>query len=128
MPVRNTGMAALARALHGGLSFNAIDDIARLGSPAEDRVTISVAEYEEQFGRLFEALVDAVDWSRVVLEATVRHIALEHSSAAGLDHDTPCGECIAEALLCPDTWRDWSKQPRVERLPTSTPQEAGDVV
>jgi hypothetical protein len=84
---------------------------------------------------LYVRMVESTDWNRVILEASTRHLAL--------DHDPPedrgvrlfavegiCGECLNEALLAVsfggkfDT--DWKREPISPReLPGSHPLPPG---
>jgi hypothetical protein len=114
---------ALARELNDGcVTFNTIEGIARLGDPhAGERVDVPLEEYEHRYGRLLETLVDAVDWTRVLLEAHTRHIALDHTVGRHAFDRGPCGDCVAEALLNPRPGVDWTRTPTVPRLPAELP-------
>lgn len=113
MPVRNVATAALARHQTGGLSFNTIKDVAYLG-PLKDRREIPMDDYYREFDDAFVAVVEAIDWNRVMLEATTRHLALKHQNEFEEYGDEVCPECLCEALLAP-SWQDWQDRPKAER-------------
>ncbi len=114
MPVRNKALEALVRKLTGGLSFNSIDDVAFVG-PLKNRKTISMDEFYMTYDAAFVACVDSIDWNRVLLEATQRHLALKHENQFGDYGDEICPECINEAVLGLEPWNDWADKPLATR-------------
>lgn len=101
MPVSAKAAAKLADEIAGGLSFNTIDDVAKLG-PLKTRETVSIDEYQEQFHGLWERLVASVDWNRVMIEATSEHLRKrkEDPSHECWDfNDEICPDCLAAALV-----------------------------
>ncbi|QFG13302.1 hypothetical protein SEA_GILGAMESH_110 [Streptomyces phage Gilgamesh] len=88
-------------------------EIATMPSDAYDDVTDAMAA-------ILERVAVAVDWPRLLVEASWRHMTLHpdrkeerlryQSEAAGV-----CGECIAEALLQENTGApDWEREPDAE--------------
>jgi hypothetical protein len=84
--------------------------------------TMPTAEFDkarDAADLLFEYVVDRIDWPRVLLEATSRHMALilgECHPKAGSgwrargvedDLERPCPACIREALLTDDRMSEW---------------------
>jgi len=107
VPVRDKAVTKLAGLLaDGGVVFHSLDDEVSLRA-GESAVRISRDVFESDYGRLWEELISSVDWSRVLLEAVGRHLALGHE---GLDEaDFVCGECLEQALLARETNPDWKK-------------------
>ncbi|WP_328491215.1 hypothetical protein [Streptomyces zaomyceticus] len=88
-------------------------EIATMPSEPYDDVTDAMAA-------ILERVAVAVDWPRLLVEASWRHMHLHpdrketllryQSEAAGV-----CGECLAEALLQENTGApDWERQPTAE--------------
>jgi hypothetical protein len=101
--------------------------------------TMPHADYEaarEAGDALFEAVVENIDWNRVLIEATSRHLSLVvkdchppvrgwNPNGSDLEVEKPCAECIREALLAEDRTMDWV----VAGVPTVSPRRrnaAGD--
>lgn len=68
--------------------------------------TVPTADYHEAQKAadvLFERIVDAIDWPRVLIEACSRHFDLVRAGAhKSIKHDIVqdvCGDCLHEALL-----------------------------
>jgi hypothetical protein len=90
----------------------------RHGEPSDARWP-AVREEEE---RRYVALVEQIDWTRVLLEASGRHVAFGHGTDDTVDErhldddeEAPCGECVQEALLATDTLVDWRTQAEEQR-------------
>jgi hypothetical protein len=74
---------------------------------------------EEAMAAVLERVVIAIDWPRLLMEASWRHMELHPdrketdrhwSEAAGV-----CGECLAEALLATRTGApDWERHPAAQ--------------
>lgn len=126
MPVRDKAVAALASALDGpGPSFNSLDDTVKLGGQE-----ISRDAYHDRYTAAYIRMVDAIDWNRVLLEASARHMELEHRDE-GFDGYTAvsddgevivgviCPQCLNEALLAVKQggWTDWKREPDAPRDP-----------
>ncbi|MFE1206374.1 hypothetical protein ACFW5V_32325 [Streptomyces sp. NPDC058762] len=88
-------------------------EIATMPAEAYDAVTDAMAA-------ILERVAVAVDWRRLLVEASWRHMTLHperketmlqyQSEAAGV-----CGECLAEALLQENTGApDWEREPNAE--------------
>lgn len=117
MPERAKAVCAMVNHLEGGVSFNSIDEIARLG-PADDKRDIPIDEYYERYDGAFVAAIDRIDWNRVMIEAWARHTALGHDT----DEDEfsfphtghMCPECLCEALLS-SGYQNWEREPTASR-------------
>lgn len=96
------------------VSYNNQDMTMRIGSRILTRPLREafMAKHEEGLA----SLLSSVDWNRVLLEATARHLKLEHPDA-GLDGygvmdgnvvtGMICPECLVQALLCRETFPDY---------------------
>lgn len=126
MPVRSKAVQTLAAALTGGgLSFNSIMGTVRIGGITGE--TITQDEYEERYDGAYVAMIEEIDWNRVLLEASARHLELAHedegfdgyavSARGGIIHGAICSECLNEALLsrAAGGWQDWKRNPKAER-------------
>lgn len=113
MPVRKQAVQALAEALDGGVSFNSIEQTARVGGVGGE--TMSMDAYEDRYDTVYVKLVDSIDWERVMLEATQRHLQLDHEISDY--YGMVCPECVGEALLVlkGGGWQDWIKEPMAPR-------------
>ena len=94
-------------------------------------VTMPTTAYEQATDAadlLFEFVVTRIDWARVLIEATSRHLSLLNadahptfrSSGFDMDDEKPCGECVEAALLMTDrdpTGSGWVSDGK----PTPTP-------
>lgn len=118
MPVRAKAAATLANTLTGGLSFNNLEDTVKLG-PLGERTTVSYDEYEATYDAAYVAVIDSIDWNRVLIGATQRHLALqeigEHGEPFGDFGDELCPECVCEALLAREGWPNWKTNPHSPR-------------
>jgi hypothetical protein len=124
MPVKIKAVETLVRAIYGGLGFNNLQEIAYIGPP-ERRRTITVQEFEETYTAAYEKMIRSMDWKRVLLEATSRHIELNHGETQkerrgvyDWGPDMPCAECIEAALLAGKTWMSWQDNPPLDLVPT----------
>lgn len=101
MPVRDKVVGRAVKELYGWTHFNNLKLTAYKGDQEYDGKV-----YDEDFNRidkLWVSIIDSIDWNRVMLEATTRHIALDHSDP----RVGACHECVQEALLACRTWQDW---------------------
>jgi hypothetical protein len=123
MPVREKAVMRGLNHLTGGISFNVLDHVAKVGSILGDRVEMSMDTFEDTFREpahaLFEHVVDGIDWNRVLIEAGVRHLTLHDKDDLGSFTDSfsgnvVCGQCINEALLSRG-FHDWNQEPKVKR-------------
>lgn len=112
MPVRMKAVSKVLDAIGLKRSYNNVDWTARVNGE-----TMSRDEFDERYRfpaeRVFEAVVDDIDWNRVLLEATARHIELGHP-----DDDYTgmlCPECVCEALLATETFVSWKSTPFIAR-------------
>lgn len=123
MPVRAKAVDRIIRELTGGVSYNNVTHTARVGGV--DGEVMDRDEYDRRYvepvDRIFEIVVDSIDWNRVMLEASARHGSLasnpEHDER-NVGHsyeDVICPECLCEALMASESWQDWKKKPRVPR-------------
>lgn len=105
MPVRNKAVESMAHRRLPGVWFS-------YGEPSDGRWPEVVVECD----KVYQQFVENIDWTRVLLEASGRHLAFNHGTDRGdplhLDDDdeAPCGECVQAALLCDDTWPNWQDQ------------------
>lgn len=118
MPERARAVCAMVDHLEGGVSFNAVDDVARLG-PADDKRDIPMDEYYDRFDGAFVAAMDRVNWNRVLLEAQARHMTMkkkdpEHKTAFDEYGDDICPECLGEAILG-SGYQNWDDEPIASR-------------
>lgn len=116
MPERAKAVYAMANHLEGGISFNSIQEVAKLG-PLGSRREIPMDEYYERFDGAFVAAVDGINWNRVLLEATNRHMILQAEDSAHMwpDYgDEICPECLCEALLS-SGYQRWEDEPTASR-------------
>jgi hypothetical protein len=105
--VRNRAVAELCRAIDGALSFNAITDTAIIGPLDGPRRVMNIDAYEQRYGAVYEHVVKKIDWNRVILEASGRHLRVGHEDRDNGLADLICGECIEAALLAEETFPDW---------------------
>ena len=68
-------------------------------------IDVIADHHPESAEQLYVTLVESIDWSRVVLEATGRCLRVHDNE----DIDTPCGECVHAAMLAENTFPDWDK-------------------
>ncbi len=101
MPVRSRAVEMLAHRALPGIYFVH-------GEPADPRWPAEVKRADETY----VALIQQIDWNRVLIEAMGRHLAFEHGDdlARGVVYDQPCAGCIREALLVEDHAPDWRAQ------------------
>lgn len=119
MPVRSRAVEILARTLADGEGpvFNTLDDTVRLGGE-----TITHDAYERRYDAAYVAMVDDINWNRVLIEASARHMELEHADegydgyVAGVV-GTVCPECVNEVMLSVTGggWQDWKNNPKAKR-------------
>lgn len=95
MPVRDKAVVRVAQQLTGIQDWDGRTGECK-SMPTEDFYGVV-----EMVDSLFVRIAEMVDWNRVLLEAQGRHLTLEHDENRGYD-DTPCGECVFEALLSRD--------------------------
>jgi hypothetical protein len=86
--------------------------------------TMPVDPYEavtDAMAAILERVAVAVDWRRLLVEATWRHLDLHPDRKEKLDkyrseaEDVVCGECLAEALLQENVGApDWEREPNAE--------------
>lgn len=101
MPVRRRVVTYLAEQVVGVHVWNqAVGECATMPTSAYDtnRDAVDV---------LFERLVCAVDWNRLMLEATARHLSSHPDMPADKRLDGLCGRCVREALLAGDRLHNW---------------------
>jgi hypothetical protein len=117
MPVREKAISNLMAGLIG-------DQWYRHGicesMPHKDNQAVS-----ELVEAIYVRLMDRLDWNRVILEASSRHLALEHDRHPTVNEislfgvDGICGECVNEALLALDFGGKhigaWKKEPESPR-------------
>lgn len=105
MPVSAKAAAALARHITGGLSFNSVDDVARLG-PVGNHTTVPREEYDEFWYAAYEEVIESVDWNRVLIEATSVHLRTQRDDPLHICRDfcadEICPDCLRRALLARD--------------------------
>ena len=111
MPERSKAVAALVGRMEGGVSFNAIEDVAYVGAVGDKR-RMTMGHYLRVYDEAWVASMEAVDWNRVFLQASARHDWLGHEDG---DYGAVCEECLLEALLIPGDWHDWSREPTAPR-------------
>lgn len=79
-------------------------------------LTMPTDEYDDvanAMAFLWQGLVDSVDWSRVLLEASVRCAELDHAHGGGT---RTCGESVQEALLTDErSLGHWERSPTTPR-------------
>lgn len=56
---------------------------------------------------LFERMVDRIDWPRLMIEASARHLSTHPEQEPFASPEAPCGACVREALLAGDRPTDW---------------------
>ncbi|MER6616370.1 hypothetical protein [Streptomyces xantholiticus] len=85
--------------------------------------TMPVGPYDavtDAMAAILERVAVAVDWRRLLVEASWRHMQLhpdhkETSDRYWSEATNVCGECLAEALLQENTGApDWERQPEAE--------------
>lgn len=124
MPVRDK---AIDTAWHALTLYSATDSyfINRPTNPIAviNGVEMPKEEFHEQYitplERVYERVVDSIDWNRVMIEAQARHLALGHDTE-GDRHSFPftediCPKCLCEALLAEETHTDWKREPDIPR-------------
>lgn len=111
MPVRDKAVDRILREAGLRMAFNNADYTARVNGE-----TMTRDEFDKRFwdpaDRIYERVVDTIDWNRVLLEASARHAALNHED--WLIEDI-CPDCLCEALLLPSTFASWARTPRTPR-------------
>jgi hypothetical protein len=114
MPNRKAVVESLRQDVIGPQHHYSFGEIATMPVEAYDAVTDAMAA-------ILERVAVAVDWRRLLVEATWRHMRLHpdrketllkyQSEADGV----VCGECLAEALLTEDRYApDWEQNPDAE--------------
>lgn len=128
MPVRTKAVTALARALDGPLHFNTLEDVAVFSRTGP----MPLPDFYARYDRAYVQVIDDIDWNRVLLEATSRHLDLNHRDEGydgftTVDNDgnlvtgVVCPECLTEALLRLRL-HDWHEHPKAPRThPGATP-------
>lgn len=104
MPVATKAAAALARHITGGLAFNSVEDVAYLG-PLGNRTTVPREKYDEFWHGAYAALIESIDWNRVLIEATSTHLRAQRDDplhAEDAYDDALCPDCLRLALLARD--------------------------
>jgi hypothetical protein len=78
-------------------------------------------EVTDAMAAILERVVVAIDWRRLVVEASWRHMELHPDRKETLDRykseaeEVVCGECLAEALLQQETGApDWKRHPEAK--------------
>ncbi|TDC34240.1 hypothetical protein E1211_18000 [Micromonospora sp. 15K316] len=111
MPVRRNIVSRLTQRVVGVHTWNGLT-----GEP----VTISRENWDravDAADELYDEVVRAVDWNRILIEALGRHFQLDH------DGEQPCGECVREALLYDEraglsALHPWRERPAVPERET----------
>lgn len=115
MPVRKKAIANLAAGLIGDQWYRY--GICESMPHKDNRAVIELIE------AIYVRLAEYIDWNRVVLEASSRHMALDHDAAENdgisLGVEDICGECVCEALLALDfggtAFSKWKEEPKSPR-------------
>lgn len=126
MPVREKAVDGLAHDLEGAPAFDNITFTVRVNGETVTREEWYArrARYDDAYVRLVDRWID---WNRVLIEATSRHLMLDHPDEGYDGYMTVvdgnpvvgllCPECIAEALLALSFGggHDWRKSPQAPR-------------
>jgi hypothetical protein len=77
--------------------------------PPRRNAEFVLKEFTSSPAEAWDLTVDLMDWNRVLLEATTRHLSLNHGAKESLyDMESHiCGECVAEALKTYYTYPSW---------------------
>lgn len=124
MPVRSKAVATIFSLLMGDQPYH-FNNLPGHATATVNGVVMPREEFDEKYmdpiERVFERVVDSIDWNRVMLEALSRHLALEKDPdhdprGVGADwDDLLCPECLCEALLADDTIVSWKDRPKAPR-------------
>lgn len=125
MPVRDK---AVDTALHGLLEGVPYHFINNPMNPIAvvDGIEMSRDEFDKRFmntiEKIYERVVDSIDWNRAMIEAEQRHITLEgkdgHERCEKFAEDHRYGfgpQCLCEALLADETHVSWEHTPKSPR-------------
>ncbi|WP_327686401.1 hypothetical protein [Streptomyces sp. NBC_00467] len=113
MPNRLAVVQALRQDIIGPHHHYYLGEIATMPVAPYDAVTDAMAA-------VLERIAVAVDWRRLLVEASWRHMELHPDREETLDRykseaANVCGECLAEALLQENTGApDWEREPEAE--------------
>lgn len=113
MPNRLAVVRSLRQDVIGPNHHYSFQEIATMPPEAYDAVTDAMAA-------ILERVAVAVDWRRLLVEASWRHMQLhpdrkETLSRYWSEAENVCGECLAEALLQEHTGApDWKRSPEAE--------------
>lgn len=113
--------------------------------PGQSATTADWDEREAKVTELFDLAVDLIDWNRILIAATGRHLAT-HPSKVGtaafaefeddpetgwpMRYQAVCGECVMHAILTDETAPDWpetdeaieERRQRIAAHPLVTPE------
>lgn len=121
MPVRDKAVSTILHVLMGDTPyhFNNVHMTATVNGKKMSRDKFDEI-YMDPIERIYERVVDSIDWNRVMLEASARHIALGHDEGEDRDSfphtEDICPKCLCEALLTDDTHSDWKSNPDAPRF------------
>jgi hypothetical protein len=113
VPVRDKAVALVVADVHGVKSFRNLPEGWLVITETGEVPREVYDEWAREVDRHYVTVVDSIDWNRVLLEASARHIALSHEDK--WDYGMVCPECVCEALLANGTHVDWKRQPRAPR-------------
>ncbi|MEU3042244.1 hypothetical protein ACFWC2_14475 [Streptomyces diastaticus] len=119
MPNRRRVVETLTQDVVGAQVFNGL-----IG----ECVSMPHADYEavqDATAAILERVVRAVDWPRLLREASFRHDIVHPDQEPSAEDWSPatgvCGECLAEAMLADDLGaQDWERKPTIPREHSST--------
>lgn len=124
MPVRDKAVDTALRTVLDGTTMwfrnQPGNEQATVGSETMPRDEFN-RRFWDPIDKAYERVVDSIDWNRVMLEASARHMALEnhpeHDKRAVGDtyENVICPECVCEALMADTTMVSWEREPRAPR-------------
>ncbi|MGY4935874.1 hypothetical protein ACWD7T_33210 [Streptomyces sp. 900116325] len=113
MPNRKAVVESLRQDVIGPRHHYSFGEIATMPFEPYDAVTDAMAA-------ILERVAVAVDWQRLLVEASWRHMRLHPDRTEKLprhqgEAKNVCGECLAEALLQENTGApDWEREPNAQ--------------
>lgn len=132
MPVRSKAVDRALRLAMGDRSYHFNNQ--KMTATVDGEV-MAREEFDEKYWnpveRIYETVVDSIDWNRVMLEASARHGELTDHPELDPEHDKRnvgdayddvlCPECLCEALLADDTMVNWKVDTKAPRYHESEP-------
>lgn len=96
MPVRNFVVGLLSQKMHGTHIFHGLTGLSETITDEQLDRSRKVAQ------SIYLSVVQRIDWKRIMLEASIIHMKLNHP-----EYTHTCADCVHAALLTDD--RNWTR-------------------